>query len=360
MPLGNSCRGDCGADAGAGVAVAVGICGAGHGFVAGGVVEQGGDFVYDFIEIGADEPHGSGFEGLGTLGGVAHHEYGLSKAGGFLLDASAVGQYYMGLFHQEDEGQIFERFDEEHVAESVEVFSENFVDGFADVGVEVHGIDEIDLGIFFGQRLYGPAHGDETVAKVLAAVSGDEHESATVGAPRVVSGFGELPGQCQTEFGCGADFVGDHVEGVDYGVSRDGDFVGGDAFGQEIGAAQGGGGEVEGGEASGNLPVHFLGPWGIDVVGAQTCFDMADGNLPVEGGEGRGSGCCGVAVDKDDVGARLGKHIAHAGQHTGCDVVKVLPLSHDIEVVVGTDVENFQNLVEHLAVLAGDADECAE
>ena len=35
---------------------------------------------------------------------------------------------------------------------------------------------------------------------------------------------------------------------------------------------------------------------------------------------------------------------------------QVLVLAHDIEVVIGLDLEQVENLIQHLAVLAGDAD----
>jgi hypothetical protein len=37
-----------------------------------------------------------------------------------------------------------------------------------------------------------------------------------------------------------------------------------------------------------------------------------------------------------------------------------LPGLHDVEVVVGRDVERFKNLIEHLAVLRRDANHAAE
>jgi hypothetical protein len=53
-------------------------------------------------------------------------------------------------------------------------------------------------------------------------------------------------------------------------------------------------------------------------------------------------------------------------RHTGCghgssrdtrDVEQILPRPHDVQIVIGTDMEQVQHLVEHLAVLGGDADQ---
>ena len=53
--------------------------------------------------VGANEVDGAALEGLGALGGVAHHEHGFSKAGGLFLDAATVGKDHGALFHQVNE-----------------------------------------------------------------------------------------------------------------------------------------------------------------------------------------------------------------------------------------------------------------
>lgn len=84
-------------------------------------------------------------------------------------------------------------------------------------------------------------------------------------------------------------------------------------------------------------------------------------NLAVEGGHGRRCGCCCVAVYEHDVGlAGFVEDLSHPFEHAHGNVGEVLPLAHDVEVVVGGDVENIEYLVEHLAVLSGDGDDGAE
>ena len=55
------------------------------------------------------------------------------------------------------------------------------------------------------------------------------------------------------------------------------------------------------------------------------------------------------------VGTGLTQHIAHAQQHTGGHVIQVLPLLHDVQVIIRLDVENLEHLIEHFAVLSGNA-----
>ena len=87
----------------------------------------------------------------------------------------------MALLHQIHKAQVFQRLNKEHVTQPCKVLTEHFVDGLAHIGIEVHGIDKVNLRITLREVLDGSTHVDETVAEVLAAVTGDEHQFATVG-----------------------------------------------------------------------------------------------------------------------------------------------------------------------------------
>ena len=256
-------------DAGAGEAVAVGVDGARHALVGRRVVDKTGYFVDNLIEVGADEFHGAGGKGFGALCGVAHHEYGFAQSGGFFLNASAVGEHYRGFFHKIDERQVFKRLDEEHIAEVAKVVAEHFVYRPAYVGVEVHRIYEVNIGIFLREMLDGAAHGDEAVAEVLAAVSGDEHELLSAGETGyVVAGIGKRRFELVVEAAVGFNLADHPIERVDYGVACDSDFCIVNVFFQQVLAAEWCWGKVVGGYAPGDLAVHFLGPRAVDVVGA--------------------------------------------------------------------------------------------
>ena len=83
--------------------------------------------------------------------------------------------------------------------------------------------------------------------------------------------------------------------------------------------------------------------------------DVPHGYPLVEGRERRREGGGGVAVDEHAVGPLGLEHGLDPEQHVAGDVVKRLPRLHDRQVVVRSHVEGAQHLVEHLAVLAGDA-----
>ena len=56
------------------------------------------------------------------------------------------------------------------------------------------------------------------------------------------------------------------------------------------------------------------------------------------------------------VGLLLLQHIFQPAEHAGGDVVEGLPALHDIQVVVHRQMEEIDHLIEHLAVLRGEAD----
>ena len=93
------------------------------------------------------------------------------------------------------------------------------------------------------------------------------------------------------------------------------------------------------GDAVGQLAVHFFRKGGVSVAGAKPGFDMTDGDLTVKRGQGGGQGGCGVAVDKNAVGLEIVQHIHHPRQNGLGNVGQVLVFTHDVEVVIGANVE---------------------
>lgn len=93
-------------------------------------------------------------------------------------------------------------------------------------------------------------------------------------------------------------------------------------------------------------------------MGSQTGLHVTYRYLLIEGSQSPGSrGRC-VAMHQYDVGLRLDENITHACEHTGGDIIEILPLLHDVEVVVRLDIKDFEHLVKHLAVLSRNADYC--
>ena len=117
-----------------------------------------------------------------------------------------------------------------------------------------------------------------------------------------------------------------------------------------------GGGKVESGEPAGDHAVHLFGERLGEVVGAQAGFDMGHRDSLVEPGEGSAEGSGGVALNDDEIGALGCEDGLEGGQNPRGGLEQGLAGEHQVEVMVRGDVERGENLIEHLAVLAGDAD----
>ena len=141
-----SCQSVC--NSSASLSVTIRINGFAHGFISCCIIEEGADFIDNLGVICANKMNSAAGESFRTLSGITHHEDWLAKAWGFFLYAARVSENDVGFAHQMDELQILERFDEEKVRTG-EVFTKHLMDWLAYVWIEVHWIDEVNIGIFF-------------------------------------------------------------------------------------------------------------------------------------------------------------------------------------------------------------------
>lgn len=137
------------------------------------------------------------------------------------------------------------------------------------------------------------------------------------------------------------------------GVAGDPDLGLGLALAEQVLLARLRGGEVVLAHDVDRLAVELLRPGAVDVVRAQAGLDVAHGNLKVKARERRGEAGRGVAVDQDHVGRLVLEDGLELEQHVARHVEQRLARLHDRQVVVGSHIEDAQNLVQHLAVLAG-------
>ena len=161
----------------AGFAIAIRVDGLRHLLISYSIIKESANLRDNEVVIGANEMNGAALQRLGALCGVAHYEHGLAQARGLLLNAARVGEHYSTLLHQIHKLQILQWLNKEEVRTS-QVLTEHFVNGLAHIGVEVHGVYEIYLGILLAEVFHGGYHADEAITKVLSAVAGNKYELA--------------------------------------------------------------------------------------------------------------------------------------------------------------------------------------
>ena len=62
-------------------------------------------------------------------------------------------------------------------------------------------------------------------------------------------------------------------------------------------------------------------------------------------------------MNEDEVRANGFKNLFKSFKHSTGDAGKRLPLFHDIQIEIGTNAESFEDAVQHVTVLSGDADQ---
>lgn len=317
--------------------VAVGIGSVGHRRVLNRIVEQPRELPVDRLLLGAHKAQRAGGHALGALGGVAHDEHGLAERGRLLLDAAGVGEDEIAACHEVVEVHDLERIDDSQAIEAVELL----VGGFPNLGVHVDGVDRLGVGALLHHAADGAEHAVHGLAEVLAAVRRDEDE------PRPCRPF---------ELRMGVALPHGRPQRIDAGVAGGEDAPVGLGLVEEVLPGGLGGREVPPADDVDGLAIELLGPGTIEVSGAQPRLDVPHRDLEVERRQRRRERRSGVAVDEHRVGALLLQDGPDLKQHVGRDVEERLAGLHDVQVVVGRDAEHAQHLVEHLAVLARDAD----
>ncbi len=89
------------------------------------------------------------------------------------------------------------------------------------------------------------------------------------------------------------------------------------------------------------------------VVGAQPRFDVPDGDLAVEGREAADERRGRVPLDEHHVRADLAEDMVQCLDGVLRDLGQGLPGAHDVQIVVRRDLEDVQDLIQHLPVLRG-------
>ena len=182
----------------------------------------------------------------------------------------------------------------------------------ADIGIKVHRIYEIHLRIALGKVLDRTAHIDESLAEVLAAVSGYQHHAAAVRETcRVVTRLPQDIAQLGIERLVRLDLVDHHVQRVDDRIARDGDTAVFDSFLNQILTGGIRRCEMQRSNAPGYLPVHFFRPRRHDVVCAQSSLNMPHRYPGIKCRQSRSRRGCGVAVHKHAIWAGAFQYIPH-------------------------------------------------
>ncbi|MOA27169.1 hypothetical protein D3C78_1480220 [compost metagenome] len=147
--------------------VAIRIVGVAHSLICIPIHQQAVQFTNDIGDVGADQLNGASSHSFRTLGGITHHQYRLAEGGGLLLNSAGVGEDDMGAAHQVHKRQVVQRLDQMDIIDT----GEQSVDRFAHVGIEVHGVNNVDVLVLLGNLHQGLADALEATTEAFPTVA---------------------------------------------------------------------------------------------------------------------------------------------------------------------------------------------
>ena len=145
------------------------------------------------------------------------------------------------------------------------------------------------------------------------------------------------------------------MQRVDHRIARDMDAIGRDILTEQCLARGRRRGAVQRGETAHDAAVHLLWPWLVDIAAAESRLDMADGNPAVISRDCARHHRGRIALHHHPIGPFVVQHLADLYQRTRRQRVERLARRHQVEIVVGSNVRDRQDLIEHLAVLCRNA-----
>ncbi len=232
----------------------------------------------DPVDIGAHDLRDTGRDRLGPLGHLAHDQHRLAQRGRFFLDTAAIGQHEMRRLHQRDHLHVIDgrnEVDRRGAAES-------FLNHALDLRVEVDGVDDLRIAALcnHADRVANPR---ETVAKTLAPMAGDEHQFLSRVKLEIERGkLIASQAVCNMQQRINAGIAG-HFD-LPCRVTL------GWTFGAQILHRRAGGCPQQIRHRIDGNAVIFLRPRTLDIVAAQSCLNMADGDAGIECGKRGGHG----------------------------------------------------------------------
>ena len=210
-----------------------------------------------------------------------------------------------------------------------------------DVRVQVHGIRDLEIRMSVREGPDRAADLADGLAEVLAPMCRQQDEARGAAYERRARA---RPGR-------------DPLHRVDHRVPGEEDRpLGVGALATEVLRRAGRRREVELRDLAHDAPHELLGEWARADARSQARLDVPDRRAAEERGEARGHRGRRVALHDDDVRPLLVDDPRDRPHGRRRDVFGPLVRLHEVEIVIGRDLEDAQDLVEHLAMLGGRAD----
>src|SRR5439155_7295672 len=268
----------------------------------------------------------------------SEHEHRFSEHRRLLLQAARVSQDQIRVLHQIDKFPVVERWEQVYPLVSGEQLAHRDLD----VGIQMDWIRNLKILVVIDKGPESAADPPDGFAEILAPVSGHEHEVTT--------------STCQRA-GLRATPRGDPPHRIDDGVASQIDSpFGARALPTKVLGGSSRRREVQFSDLADDAAHELLRKRARADAGPKSSLHVGHGLLAKESRDGRGHRAGRVTLNDDHVWPFLIDHSSNSGNHRSHDVFRALIRAHHVEIMLGVKVEDLEDLVEHFAVLGGDAD----
>ena len=108
---------------------------------------------------------------------------------------------------------------------------------------------------------------------------------------------------------------------------------------------------MERGDPTDQTTIHLLWKWAPGVVGAQSCFDVADRYTVSKRCKGTPQCGCRISLNQDEIGLCLGQNGVQGSEHPRADEIRRLIRPHYLQIMVDSDAKSLGEWVEQRRVL---------
>ncbi len=219
---------------------------------------------------------------------------------------------------------------------------------FPDTRIQVHGIDEKEIGVASGQSAQSVADVLQTFRAEFAPVHGHQDIRKTFAQQGFHCG-GERGRRVPDSFTHIKQRVHDRVAGdVDAGF--------GNAFPAQVVRRRRRGSEMKTGCQRRYTTVQFFGKRLLQIAAAQARFHMAHGNVAVKRAQGRDHDAGGVSLHQHAPRTPFFQEGVHGVEQSSRKSGQTLSPSHEAQFELRRDVEGRKGLRQHLPMLPGGTD----
>ncbi len=226
-------------------------------------------------------------------------------------------------------------------------FRKDLSHGLTYLGIHVNGEDKTNVRKSVRQVADRQAKVAQGLAEALTPMGRQEHEATIFGKVR------QGPRRPRVRA------LQDEPQRIDDRVARHMNALVGMPFAEQGPTAVFGGGEEQVGDPIGHVAVEFLGKGALKVPGAQARLDVAETDVIVEGDQRSDQDGGRVALGQDPIGPLATHEVVQGREEGRREGREPLVGPHEVQVHIGPDREGGQHLVEHLAMLARDANDRA-